>query len=60
VCLSAADGLMDVVAVPDDMDALDRAEADEPTGEELDEWQDWAEWDRGEETVPRARNRSRP
>jgi hypothetical protein len=44
-------GLLSLIALPDDADALDRAEAEEPTGEELDEWQDWAEWDRGEETL---------
>lgn len=60
VCFAAEDGLLSVVGVPDDTDALDRAEAVDPTGEELDEWSDWAEWDRGEETRPRARDRARP
>jgi hypothetical protein len=52
VCFDAADGLLCLVEMPDDADALDRVETEEPTGEELDEWSDWAEWDRGEETLP--------
>lgn len=50
-------GLLRVVAVLDDADALDRAEADDPTG---DEWHDWTHWDRGEETIPLPRDRGRP
>jgi hypothetical protein len=53
-------GLLTVVAVPDDANALDRAEADDPTGSELDEWHDWVNWDRGEETVSLPRDRERP
>lgn len=60
VTFAAEDGLLSVVAVPDDADGLDRAEADDPTGEEIEEWSDWAEWDRGEETRPKPRNRPRP
>lgn len=60
VCFAAEDGLLSVVGVPDDADALDRVEAVEPTGEELDEWSDWGEWERGEETRPQARGRARP
>ncbi|HWB71869.1 MAG TPA: hypothetical protein VG452_06605 [Egibacteraceae bacterium] len=60
VCFDAGGGLLTLVAMPDDADALDRAEADEPTGEELEEWSDWSEWDRGEETVARPRDRHRP
>ncbi|MGH8902573.1 MAG: nuclear transport factor 2 family protein, partial [Egibacteraceae bacterium] len=45
-------GLLTVVAVPDDADALDRAEADDPTGSEPDEWHDWVNWEHGEETIP--------
>lgn len=60
VCLSCEDGLLSLVALPDDADSLDRAEAEDPTGEELDEWSDWSEWDRGEETIPRSRSRPRP
>lgn len=60
VCFEADEGLLSLVAVPDDPDALDRIEAAEPTGEQLDEWSDWAEWERGEETVPRTRSRPRP
>jgi hypothetical protein len=55
VCFDADDGLLSRVSLPDDADALERAEAEEPTGEELDEWSDWGEWDRGEETVVRER-----
>ena len=60
VCFDREGSLLSLVAVPDDADALDRAEADDPTGEELDEWQDWAEWDRGEATEPQDRARPRP
>jgi hypothetical protein len=60
VCFDVERGLLSLVTLPDDPDALERAEAEEPTGEELDEWQDWAEWDRGEETVSRPRDRLRP
>lgn len=60
VCFAAEDGLLSVVGVPDDADALDRVEAVDPTGEELEEWSDWAEWERGEETKPRVRDRARP
>ncbi len=55
VCFDAEAGLLTVVALPDDADALDRAEADDPLNGELDEWHDWARWDRGEETVARPR-----
>ena len=60
VCFDRDGALLSLVAVPDDADALDRAEADDPSGEELDEWQDWAEWDRGEATEPQDRARARP
>lgn len=60
VTFAHEDGLLSVVAVPDDVDGLDRAEADDPTGEEIEEWSDWAEWDRGEESRPRSRTRARP
>ena len=52
--------LLTVVTMPEDADALDRAEASEPTAEQLDEWADWAEWDRGEETVASDPERRRP
>lgn len=51
VCFDVEGGLLSLVAVPEDVDALDRAEVDEPTEAELDEWSDWSEWDRGEETI---------
>jgi hypothetical protein len=60
VRLDAEGGLLTVVALADDADALDRAEAEELGGEEMQEWQDWSEWDRGEETVSLPRDRPRP
>lgn len=51
VCFDSADDRITLVALPEDSDGLQRAETEEPTGEELDEWTDWAEWDRGEETL---------
>jgi hypothetical protein len=55
VCFDADDGLLSLVSLPDDADALERAEGEEPTGEELEEWSDWGEWERGEETIPHVR-----
>jgi hypothetical protein len=55
VCFDTTDGLLSLVAMPEDADALDRAAAEEPTGDELDEWSDWAGWERGEETLPHER-----
>jgi hypothetical protein len=60
VCFDSADGLLTLVALPEDVDGLERAVTEDPTGEQLDEWADWAEWDRGEETVPQQRDRRRP
>ena len=60
VCFDAADGLLSLVTLPDDADALDRAEAEDPDGEEVPEGVDWAEWDRGEAADPKARDRARP
>jgi hypothetical protein len=60
VCFDHADGLLNLVSLPEDADTLERVEVEEPTGEELEEWQDWSEWDRGEETVARPRDRARP
>jgi hypothetical protein len=54
------DGLLSVVSLPDDADALDRAEAEDPDGEEQEEGADWAEWDSGAATEPRSRERARP
>lgn len=48
VCLDADDGLLRLFELPDDPDALDRAEADLPEGEELDEGLAWIEWDTGD------------
>jgi hypothetical protein len=60
VCLDATDGLISVVTLPDDADALDRAEAEDPDGEEQDEGADWVEWDSGTATSPRPRGLERP
>ena len=50
VCFDTDGELLTLVEVPDDADALERVEADAPSGEELADWADWARWDRGEET----------
>ena len=60
VCFDAADGLLSLVTLPEDADALDRAEAEDPDGEELPEGVDWPEWERGEATDLKARDRTRP
>ncbi len=60
VCMVADDSLLTLVSVPDDVDALDRVEVDDPSEEELDAWNDWGEWDRGEETVAPDPRRTRP
>lgn len=55
VVLDGEDSTLTLVGVPDDADALDRADAEDPTGEELEEWCDWGEWDSGAETPPAPR-----
>ena len=60
VAFAAEDGLLSVVSLPDDTDALDRAEAEDPSGEEMEEGADWGEWDSGEASQPRDRERPRP
>jgi len=60
VCLDAGPGdarrpLISLVELPDDADAVDRAEADDPTGEELEEGIGWVQWEVGEEPPARAR-----
>lgn len=60
VCMDGSDGLLSLVTLPDDVDALDRAEADDPAGEEQEEGADWAEWDSGEASHPKPRDRARP
>ena len=60
VSFAGDDGLLSVVSLPDDADALDRAEADDPVGEEQEEGADWREWDSGEAREPRDRERARP
>lgn len=60
VCFDGTDGLISVVTLPDDADSLDRAEAEDPAGEEQEEGSDWREWDSGEAADPKPRDRSRP
>ncbi len=60
VCFAADDGLLSVVSLPDDADALDRAEGEDPVGEEQEEGSDWGEWANGEPSLPRDRDRARP
>lgn len=50
VCFDTDGDVITVVTLPDDVDALDRAQAEDPAGDELDDWADWSRWDRGEET----------
>lgn len=60
VCFDCDRGLLSLVALPDDPDALDRVDAEDPGGEELEEGSDWGEWDSGEATQVKARDRDRP
>lgn len=60
VCFSADEGLLAVVSLPDDADALDRAEGEDPVGEEQEEGTDWGEWTSGEPSRPQDRDRARP
>lgn len=55
VCLDAEDGLLRALEIPDDADALDRAEAEDPDGEEIDQGLGWQEWDTGDLTPLRRR-----
>jgi hypothetical protein len=56
VCFEHERDRLTLVAVPEDPDAMERAEAEAPDdGDELDEWSDWAEWESGEETQLRVR-----
>ncbi|HWH31406.1 MAG TPA: hypothetical protein VNU01_01910 [Egibacteraceae bacterium] len=55
VCFEHDGDKLTLVAVPDDVDAMERAEAEAPDGDELDEWSDWSEWETGEETHLRVR-----
>lgn len=41
-------GVLTVIDLPDDPDALQRALAEDPLGDFLDDENDWAVWDRGE------------
>jgi hypothetical protein len=60
VCFAGDDGLLSVVSLPDDADALDRAEAEDPAGEEQEEGSDWTEWDSGTAAEPADPTRNRP
>lgn len=55
VCFAHEGDKLTMVTVPDDVDALERAESEAPEGDELDEWSDWSEWETGEETHLRVR-----
>lgn len=55
VCFGHEGDRLTMLSVPDDVDAMERAEAEPPDGEELDEWSDWTEWETGEETHLRVR-----
>jgi hypothetical protein len=54
ICVDGEASRLTLLAMPDDADDLDRAETDEPTGEEIDQWSDLSEWDRGENPPRRA------
>jgi hypothetical protein len=43
-------GRLTAIEMPDDADALQRALAESPVGDALDEEQDWSVWDRGEDS----------
>jgi hypothetical protein len=55
VCLDAEDGLLRLFELPEDPDALDRAEADLPEADELDQGLGWVEWDTGEDPTAHRR-----
>ena len=42
------EGRLTVIELPDDTEALERALAEDPIGDHIDEELDWSEWDRGE------------
>jgi len=50
VTFDADQGRLTAVEMPEDPDALQRALAESPVGDALDEEQDWAVWDRGEDS----------
>ncbi len=52
VCLDEEDGLLKLFELPDDADALERAESDLPDAEEVDQGLDWVEWDTGASARP--------
>jgi hypothetical protein len=60
VMLDGEEDLLSLVTLVDDADALERASAEDPTGEELEEGTDWGEWDSGEATLPASHDRVRP
>lgn len=59
ICFDHEEGLLSLVSVPDDADALDRTQCEEPEAE-LEQWNDWGEWDSGEETIAPDPGRARP
>ncbi len=50
--LDGDEDVLSFVELVDDGDALDRAVADDPTGEELDEGLGWVDWDGGDGAAP--------
>ena len=60
VMLDGEDDLLSLVTLVDDADTLERATADDPSGEEQEEGADWREWDNGEATEPMLHDRLRP
>ena len=60
VCFAGDDGLLSVVSLPDDTDALDRAEGEDPAGEEQEEGTNWGEWTDGVPSDAQDRERARP
>jgi hypothetical protein len=52
VCFDEEDGLLKLFELPDDCDALERAETDLPDSEEVDQGLDWVEWDTGASSRP--------
>jgi hypothetical protein len=51
LCFDVSDDLISLIEMPDDADALAVVTAEDPSGEELDEWLDWAEYDTGQESA---------
>ena len=48
VTLDGEQGMLTLIELPDDPDALERAIAEDPLGDSLDDENDWSVWERGE------------